>query len=98
MEGTFVVDLVLNYVYYSPKIRLVASDCCSPIKMDALSHGRNYEQSIHTKNDCIIIGRTYRNIAGDIMIYGCVFCNKVWCRKEKYETLDVQNLDIENGN
>ncbi len=33
---------------------------------------------------------------GDIMIMGCVFCNRVWCRKDKYETLDVQNLDIEN--
>ena len=30
------------------------------------------------------------------MIMGCVFCNRVWCRKDKYETLDVQNLDIEN--
>ena len=30
------------------------------------------------------------------MLYGCVFCNRVWCSHEKYETLDKENLDIDN--
>lgn len=30
------------------------------------------------------------------MIYGCVFCNRIWCSLDKYETLDSENLDLEN--
>ena len=32
------------------------------------------------------------------MLYQCVFCNRVWCSQDKYETLDIPNLDLENRN
>jgi hypothetical protein len=46
----FVIDLALGFDYYFLKIRLMVPIAVNPIKMDALSHRRNYEERVSNKN------------------------------------------------
>ena len=54
MEGIFVVDLVMDCVYYSPKIRLVASDCLYPKSTKQTPSGTRQEdyviEGVHIKS------------------------------------------------